>query len=146
MMFAKRDASGEWIVRAVADGGAAAESQAEIYKRNGYVRVTESERPPDTNYVIWTDAYADDGDGGCVQHWHPSCVVVRLSREKLIAAVSRRGLLDAAVSAFMADASAQDWWINSMNYVEGSPMSEAIKTALSLSDDDIHALVEASRA
>lgn len=145
MIFAKKDNWGHWETREVGDGQQP-EAQTKIYEALGWIRVAESGKPEDGAYHFWSDSYRDDGAGGCEQYWWRSNRIIRLDRDKLLAAVQAAGLLDSALAVFTMDADAQNWWANSMNYVEGSPMAEKVKAAFSLSDEQIHALVEASRA
>ena len=144
MKYAKNTAAG-WTVAEIYGSGAAAAAQAAIFAARGYKPVADAARPADTPYKVWSADYEDKGDY-VAQSWWPAARVIPLDRAKLLAAMEAAGALDAAVAYFGNDPDAQDWWANSMNYVEGSPMAEAAMAALGLSLDEVHALVESCRA
>lgn len=145
MKYAKKDGSG-WRLAEIANGSAeAVAAQMAILAAQDFKPVREAQRPADTPYLIWSAKYGEDGDEVAESYWSAP-LVIRLDRAKVLAAVAEAGLLDTAIAYFGDDADAQNWWANSMNYVEGSPMAQAAMSALGLSLEQVHALVERCRA
>ena len=135
-----RQIDGSWATQPIMGPGAVAEAQASVLATQGWKPVREAERPEDTPFVIWSAAYAADGDE-VAESWWSAPLVIRLDRAKLIAAATAGGWMDGAIAYFQSSADAQNWWANSMNYVEGSPMATAAMEALGLSLEQTHALV-----
>lgn len=129
-----------WRTEQVAGSGQIAEAQATILIAQGYKPVRESPRPADTPFVIWSASFALDGSE-VAETWWSAPLIIHLDREKLIGAATAGGWLDGAIAYFQASQAAQDWWANSLNYVEGSPMAEAAMAALGLTLEQVHALV-----
>ena len=139
MKYAKM-IDGSWKIQDILGTGPVAEAQIAVLVAQGWLPLREAERPQDTPFLIWSDAYAVT-DGEVIQTWWSAPLVIRLDREKLIGAATAGGWLDGAIAYFEADPTAQDWWANNMTYVEGSPMAEAAMAALGLTLEQAHALV-----
>ena len=139
MKYAKQ-VNRSWRVEQISGSGTVAEAQAAILLAQGYKPVREAERPADTPFMIWSASYAVDGTE-VAETWWSAPLVIRLSRDKLIGAATTGGWLEAAMAYFATDPAAQDWWANSMNYVEGSPMAARAMEALGLTLEQAHALV-----
>ena len=139
MTYAKYQNNG-WAFAQVYGSGAVAEAQIAILTAQGYKPVHESPRPADTPFVIWSAGYSYEG-AEIEQTWWSAPLVIHLDRTKLIGAATAGGWLEGAIAYFQSSQAAQDWWANSLNYVEGSPMSEAAMAALGLSLEQVHALV-----
>lgn len=139
MTYAKRINS-EWKFAQVYGAGEVAEAQIAILAAQGYKPVRESERPANTPFIIWSARYTDYPEYVEEVYW-PSPLIIHLDRAKLIGAAAAGGWLDGAMAYFQSSQAAQDWWANSLNYVEGSPMAEAAMAALGLTLEQVHALV-----
>lgn len=144
MKYAKAKAEGGFDVRTINDQGPAGAAQAAIYESLGYTRVTEAEQPAPSDWIVWSAAYRTEG-GAVVESYWSAPRIIPLSRDKLISIVAARGWLERAISLFENNPAAKDWWANSMNYVEGSPMAVAFQEAFGLTLDQIHEIVSASR-
>lgn len=139
MTYAKYQNNG-WAFAQVYGSGAVAEAQVAILSAQGYKPVYESERPADTPFVVWSARYTEYTEYVEEEYW-PAPLVIHLDRAKLVGAATAGGWIDAAIAFFQESQTARDWWANSLNYVEGSPMAEEAMASLGLTLEQTHALV-----
>ena len=114
----------------------------EILMRLGYLplRVETPPEDPDAQPV-----YARVGDE-IVQSWRTIPVIIPLDRTKLSTKLTELGLAALLNQWTQQDLSIATWWFSEMCYLKGSPMAEKIKTALSLTDEQLDAIVSDCRA
>ena len=145
MKYGKAKQGGGYDIRIINDTSPAGAAQADIYESLGYTRVTEAQKPDESRYIVWSAGYRPATGGGIEEFYWSAPRIIPLSRDKLIAVVAAHGWLEQAIAVFENNPAAKDWWANSMNYVEGSPMAVAFQEAFGLTLDKVHEIVEASR-